>query len=126
MRKESLNKLHMPSTSEQNNTIYETVLFGSDRSPRRGDLVRACVCVSGILFKIAVKMSSSSILQSRGQASKQAGKQADKQAGKQAKRQAKRQAGKKASRQASTNRKAFCRSHALEGLVKTINPSFKA
>ena len=35
-------------------------IFGSDRSPRRGDLVRACV----IFLKITVKMSSSSILKS--------------------------------------------------------------
>ena len=54
------------------------------------------------------------------QAGKQAGKQADKKSGRkaerQASRQASRQAGKKAGRQAST-RKAFSRSHALEGLV---------
>ena len=38
--------------------------FGSDRSPRRGDLMRVCVRV--ILFKITVKMSSSSNLKNPG------------------------------------------------------------
>ena len=65
-----------------------SVILGSDRSPRRGDLMCASVCVSGILFKIAVRMSSSSILESRGQASKQADKQASRQAGRQADKQA--------------------------------------
>ena len=50
------------------------------------------------------------------QASRQADKLAGKQAIKQAVKQAGKQAGKQAKRQAST-RKAFCRSHALEGLV---------
>ena len=51
------------------------------------------------------------------QASKQAGRKAGKQEGKQAGRYVHRQAGRQAGRQAST-RKAFSRSHALEGLVK--------
>ena len=67
---------------------------GSDRSPRRGDLVRPSV----ILFKIAVKMSSSSILESRGQASKQAGRQAGRKASRQASRQARKKASKEAGR----------------------------
>ena len=50
------------------------------------------------------------------QASKQAGRKAGKQEGKQAGRYVHRQAGRHAGRQAST-RKAFSRSHALEGLV---------
>ena len=55
-------------------------------------------------------------MQAGRQAGRQAGKQAGKHTGKQAVKQAGKQAGKKASRQAST-RKAFCRSHALKGLV---------
>ena len=38
--------------------------FGSNRIPRRGDLMRVCVRV--ILFKITVKMSSSSNLKNPG------------------------------------------------------------
>ena len=64
-------------------------VFGSDRSPRRGDFVRPSVT----FLKITVKMSSSIILMSPWGSSRQAG------------------------RQAST-RKAFSRSHALEGLVE--------
>ena len=66
--------------------------------------------------------------QASKQASKQAGKQASRQEGKQASSQASRQAGKQAGKQASkqarrqvsrqaSTRKAFSRSHALEGLV---------
>ena len=42
------------------------LVFGSDRSPRRGDLVRAYVRACGIFCKITVKMSSRSILKSPG------------------------------------------------------------
>ena len=77
--------------------------FGSDRSPRRGDVVPVSVCACVILFKIAVKMSSSSIPKSQGvrQAGKQVGRQASKQAGRQAGRPANRQVGRQASRLAS-------------------------
>ena len=76
--------------------------MGSDRSPRRGDFVYVDVCVSVILFKIAVKMSSSSILKSpAGFQSKQAGRQASRQAGRQESRQASKQISKQASNQAS-------------------------
>ena len=90
--------------------------------------VRACVT----LFKRTLKMSSRELKQASKQESRQAGKhagkQADRQAGrqaskqvgrqasKQAGRQASKQAGRQASKQAGT-RKAFSRSHALEGLV---------
>ena len=81
---------------------YYIYIFGSDRSPRRGDLVCACVRACVILFKITVKMSSSSILKSPGgSASKHACMQASKQAGKHANTQVSKHASKQASEQTS-------------------------
>ena len=42
--------LRGPRLLEEEDEHY-SLIFGSDRSPRRGDLVRASVRVSGILFK---------------------------------------------------------------------------
>ena len=44
--------------------ITKSGIFGSDRSPRRGDLVRVCV---RDIIQITVKISSSSILKSPGE-----------------------------------------------------------
>ncbi len=83
--------------------------------------VRPCVCACVTLFKRTLKMSSRELKQASGQVSRQASKQA----GRQASRQASRQAGsRQASRQAST-RKAFSRSHALEGLVFWLSHAYK-
>ena len=42
-------KVEMVETQDAHEAIQkyscEKIIFGSDRSPRRGDLVRACVCV---------------------------------------------------------------------------------
>ena len=59
--------------------FLENIIFGSDRSPRGGDLVHACVCPCGILLKWSLKMSSSKhsrefrgvLGQASGQASRQ-------------------------------------------------------
>ena len=63
-------------------TTLALVFFGSDRSPRRGYVVRACVSLCVIFLKITVKMSSGSHLKSPEvkQASRQARKQASRQA----------------------------------------------
>ena len=75
------------------------LFLGSNRSPRRRNVVCACVRASVTLFKITMKMCSSSILKSPGgyrqeskQASKQVSKKAAKHAGKQSNMQASRQA----------------------------------
>ena len=75
-------------------------IFGTDRSPRRGDLVcasvRVCVCVS-----LSSKEHGKGVLESlrRGpDASKQASKQESKQESKQARKQGSRQASKQASK----------------------------
>ena len=67
------------------------IVFGSDRSPRRGDVVRPFVRLSGIFCKIAVRMSYRSILKSPGGGSR-AGRQVSRQAGRHTSRQASRQA----------------------------------
>ena len=82
------------------NILYCPKIFGSDRSPMRGDFVRVSVRPCVILYKIAVLMSSSSILESRGQASKQAGRQASRQSGSQAIKQASKQSSRQVSGQA--------------------------
>ena len=56
----------LPEDFKIHPTFIPSAIFGSNRSPRRGDLVCACVRPSVILFKITVKMSSSSILKSPG------------------------------------------------------------
>ena len=64
--------------------IYHKNVFGSDRSPRCQDVVCACVCVSGTLFKRTLKMSSSSTLKHPGGVLGQAGRQASRQVSKKA------------------------------------------
>ena len=80
------------------------LFLGSNRSPRRRNVVCACVRASVTLFKITMKMCSSSILKSPGgyrQESKQASKQVSKQASKQTSKQARKQTSKQASKQTS-------------------------
>ena len=67
-------------------TKQQANVFGSDRSPRRGNLVCAC----GTILKRTLKMSSREL--------KQASKQASRQSGKQASRQTSRHAGKQVGR----------------------------
>ncbi len=74
-------------------SAFDKSTYKSDRSPRRGDLVRACVRASVPFCKRTLKMSSSSILESRGA---QEGAQEAAQEG--ASRQASRQASKRASK----------------------------
>ena len=69
--------------------MYIQGLFGSDRSPRRGDLVRACVrpCVLHFPQKNTANEFLKHSKESRGvlvQAGKQAGKQASNEASMQA------------------------------------------
>ena len=86
-----------------NVSLFINILFfGSDRSPRRGDLVRPCVRVL-----LSSKEHAKGVLESlrRGpdaskQASRQVSKQASKQAGKKASRQARRQVGRQKGRKA--------------------------
>ena len=70
-------------------------IFGSDRSPRRGDLV--CPSVSDILQNNSENEFYKHSKESRGvfgQVSRQAGKQASRQASKQVSKEASKQAGK--------------------------------
>ena len=106
--------------------------------------VRPCIraSVRVIFFKRGLSkellqrgsLRESSRESSRGskQAGKQVGKQADKQAGKQAGKQASRQASRQAGKQAckqegkqAITRKAFSRSHALEGLVLSYQEALR-
>ena len=79
--------LHVAMTHSIVTFDHFDLVIGSDRSPRRGNVVRACVCPFPQI------MSSSSNLKSPGrfqveETSKQANKQVSKQTGKQASKQA--------------------------------------
>ena len=74
-------------------------IFGSNRSPRRGDLVCACVCLCVTFLKRTWKRSSREL--KKGSRRKQACMQAGRHASRNASRLARKQAGKQAGRQAS-------------------------
>ena len=63
-KKESDKKVVLDIKNDSSTGILD--FLAPTRSPRRGDLVRACVRACGIFCKMTVKMSSRSILKSPG------------------------------------------------------------